>query len=287
MEFHVAGITAPWWLPPLAAFLIAVIVSPAGVSGAFLILPLEVSAFGFAGPAASATSLLYNLFAIPAGVLRYNQERRMVWPLALALLAGTVPGVMLGVVLRVRLLQDAHSFKVFAGLVLLYLALRLGWDLLKRETAAKGEAAPGGPLVVEEPRFSLRRLSYRFRGREYHAPTPVISGISFVVGSIGGAYGIGGGSFLVPLLVGVFRLPVHSVAGATLFSTFVTSAVGALSYRLLALFLPGVPAAVAPDLLLGALFGIGGALGITAGAVVQRFLPARLIKTLLFLALLL
>jgi uncharacterized protein len=50
---------------------------------------------------------------------------------------------------------------------------------------------------------------------------------------VGGIYGVGGGSLLSPILVGL-GLPVSTVAPGALTSTFVTSLVGATTYTALA-----------------------------------------------------
>jgi len=103
--------------------------------------------------------------------------------------------------------------------------------------------------------------------------------LSFIVGIIGGVYGIGGGAIIAPFFVSFFRLPVYTVAGAALMGTFVTSVAGVLFYQLIAPFYPGM--AVAPDWALGFLFGIGGFAGMYCGARLQKFIPARIIKWIL------
>ncbi|MGD8921877.1 MAG: TSUP family transporter, partial [Candidatus Zixiibacteriota bacterium] len=106
-----------------------------------------------------------------------------------------------------------------------------------------------------------------------------------IVGIVGGTYGIGGGAIISPFLVAVFRLPVYSVAGATLFSTFVSSIGGVLFYTAIAPFV-AADLIVTPDWLLGFLFGIGGTAGVYLGARMQRFVPERIIKCILAAAVL-
>lgn len=250
MFFEVAGITTPLWLPPLVAFAISFFTSMVGVSGAFLLLPFQMSVLGYVAPSVSGTNLVFNLVAIPAGVWRYARERRMDWPLAWIIAAGTLPGLLAGWWLRVHWLLDPHAFKLFVGLVLLFLALRL---LRKKAAAGKAAAADDGA------------------GR----PARAIFLVALVVGVIGGAYGIGGGSLMSPVLVAVFCLSVHRVAGAALFGTFVTSVVGVLLYQ----FLPA-PAGVEthPDWMLGMLFGLGGVAGMYAGARTQKRVPQRALE---------
>ena len=60
-------------------------------SGAFLLLPLQVSLLGFTSPAVSATNHFYNVFAGIGGPVRFLREGRLLWPLALiVMLKGSV-----------------------------------------------------------------------------------------------------------------------------------------------------------------------------------------------------
>ena len=47
----------------VAAYLIAVLAAPAGISGAVLLLPFQVSVLGTPSPAVTPTNLLYNVVA--------------------------------------------------------------------------------------------------------------------------------------------------------------------------------------------------------------------------------
>jgi uncharacterized membrane protein YfcA len=101
------------------------------------------------------------------------------------------------------------------------------------------------------------------------------------VGVIGGTYGIGGGAIIAPFLITIFNLPVYTIAGAALFGTFLTSIAGVAFYTVIAPMYAYTGLAISPDWKLGALFGIGGLMGIYVGARLQRFFPARFIKSIL------
>jgi hypothetical protein len=58
---------------------------------------------------------------------------------------------------------------------------------------------------------------------------PIVRDLAAVVGCIGGIYGIGGGSILAPVLIATGRPPAE-VAPAAISSTFVTSAVGVITF---------------------------------------------------------
>jgi uncharacterized membrane protein YfcA len=263
----------------VVAYCVSLVTSTAGVSGAFLLLPFQMSVLGLTGPAVTPTNLLFNVVAAPSGIYRYLREGRMVWPLAIVIAVGTLPGVVLGALVRIYLLPDARSFKLFAGLVLLFLGVRLGASLLARR-AAPGPGA--GSFVVRAARLGLRRLEYEFRGVRHSMATATVALLAFVIGIVGGTYGVGGGAIMAPILVSIGRLPIHSTAGATLLGTFLTSLVG-VGFFAASAGLLGQPALM-PDWGLGISLGIGGLLGMYSGARLQRRLPARAIEAVLALA---
>ena len=298
MLFPVAGIEVAPWVPLVAGFSVAFICSMGGVSGANLLLPFQMSVLGFVTPAVSATNHLFNIVAIPSGVYRFIREGRMVWPLTWVVIAGTVPGVLIGVIVRVRYLPDPTHFKVFAGLVLLYIGFVLVRSLFKgtppgtdkassekrfqelvsrfsKQAVASTEPLPR--VVVNH--FGLKTIDYAFYGETITAPTMGIFTLSTIVGIVGGVYGIGGGAIIAPFFVAVFRLPVYTIAGACLMGTFITSVVAAGLYQVIAPYYPQM--AVAPDWALGILMGVGGMIGMYAGARMQKFVPATAIKWLL------
>ena len=67
--------------------------------------------------------------------------------------------------------------------------------------------------------------------------------------------------------------------------TFITSVAGVLFYQLLGMYL-NTSMAVAPDWVLGALFGVGGFCGIYLGARCQKYVPVRVIKVILSVSIL-
>ncbi len=284
MYFPVADIEVPLYVPPLVAFAISVFSSMGGVSGAFMLVPFQMSALGYSNPSLSATNQFYNVVAIPGGVYRYIREGRMVWPLTITVAAGTLPGVLLGALARIVWMPDAKLFKPFVACVLLFIGARLFKDLLFKQRGEKTHVPPNPDFTVQVQEFSLRRITYSFQGQAQSCPTGGIFCMSLVVGMIGGAYGIGGGSIIAPFLVSWFGLPVHTISGATLMGTFLTSVTGVIFYEILAPFFPEL--SVTPDWLLGLMFGLGGALGMYCGSRLQKYVSAAAIKWMLSLIIL-
>lgn len=299
--FPVSGVQTNVLVPPLVAMVISFFTSMGGVSGAFLLLPFQISVLNYTAPSVSGTNHIFNIVAIPSGVYRYIKEGRMAWPLTWVIILGTLPGVFLGYYLRVYYLPDPKTFKIFVGLVLLYIGIRLLMDVLgmtkqpegmkalekkfkerseeiKKQRQAQMAAGIPPEAVIKTVEVSFKRVVYEFWGERFSFNTLSVSIVTFVVGIVGGAYGIGGGSIIVPFLVSFCRLPVYTIAGAALMGTFITSVAGGVFFT----FAPAVGGVSAmPDWPLGILFGIGGLCGMYLGARAQKFVPQKYIKAML------
>jgi uncharacterized membrane protein YfcA len=232
-----------------AGVLIAVVTAPVGVSGAVFLLPVQLSVLGVPSPAVTPTNLLYNVVAGPGALLRYRRDGRLYGSLTRHLVTGTLPGVILGAVIRVFALPGPAVFRVLVAALLLPLGLWLIARTLR-------------PAPAHPPAEPSRRT---------------ITVLAVGVGTVGGIYGIGGGSILGPVLVGR-GMPVAQVAPAALASTFVTSLAGAGTYGLLSLT---GGQHIAPDWFLGPACGLGGLTGGYLGARLQPRLPERLLRLLL------
>ncbi len=282
MLFPISGIEVNPFIPFVVAFVVSFFTSMGGVSGAFLLLPFQVSMLGYTAPSVSATNQVFNIVAIPSGVYRYIREGRMLWPLTWAVIIGTLPGVFIGAWVRIEYFPDPRRFKLFVGLVLLYIGFRLFTDVIKtrgrkKDSSAKQTAVEKHTVNLIES--SMRQVKFDYDG-EIHQFSPLtVYIICFLVGIIGGIYGIGGGSIVAPFFVAIIGLPVYTVAGAALMGTFITSVAGVVFYQYLSWVYTDI--AVAPDWMLGALFGVGGIFGMYFGARTQKLVPARVIKGIL------
>src|SRR5208283_880514 len=300
--FPVSDVTTEIFFPPLVALVISAFCSLAGMSGAFILLPFQMSILGFTSPAASATNFVYNIIAVPSGVYRYFKEGRMAWPLTWVIIVGTLPGIVIGYYVRILYLPDPRVFKLFVGLVLLSIGSWLLYEttgkartgkaqrseldnkfaervkLVKTQMGTRTAAGLAPDAVVKTLTFTIKTIEFEFWGERFRFSVPAMFLLALVVGMIGGAYGIGGGVIIAPFCVTVFRLPIYTVAGASLLATFFTSIVGVFFYSVL----PATGgASTSPDWALGCLFGIGGFAGIYIGARFQKFIPQNFIKLIL------
>ena len=156
------------------AFCLAILTTPVGVSGAVFLIPFQISVVHTPSPAVTPTNLLCNLIAIPGALLRFHSERRLGGPLMRLLILGTLPGVVAGAVIRVWLLGGGEAFLAVVAAVLIPLGAWL--------------AFAAAPSPAGAPDRKRRRK---------------IVVLALGVGTVGGIYGIGGGSILGPILVGL------------------------------------------------------------------------------------
>ena len=232
----------------LAAFGIAVAATPAGISGAVLLLPFQVSVLGTPSPAVTPTNLLYNVIATPGALYRYRRQHQTGGRLALLLTGGTVPGVIAGSVIRVELIPGPRIFDLVVSAVLLPLGAWLtatGPAAADRPGPAASHSLPGPDRAGLPGRLRRRHLWHR---RWLHP---------------------------VPGPDRRRRCPAADVAPAALASTFVTSIAGVATFTILAVHHPG---SVAPDWPTGVALGLGGLAGGYTGARIQARLPDTLIR---------
>jgi uncharacterized membrane protein YfcA len=241
------------WQWPAGAgcgFLIALMTTPAGVSGAVLLLPVQLSVLRVPSPAVTPTNLVFNVVAVPGGLLRFWREQRLFNPLSALLIAGTLPGVIVGAIVRVDYLSGGSMSMFIAAGVLMPLGL---W------------------LALGSQRMPPKRPEPGRRGRGQ------ISLLALAVGVVGGIYGIGGGSVLAPILI-ASGFTAYEVAPATLLATFLTSIAGIATFGILQMTRGG---SIAPEWILGLSMGLGGFAGSYAGARLQSRLPEASLRRLL------
>jgi uncharacterized protein len=150
-----------------AAFTVSAIATPAGISGAVLLLPFQVSVLGTPSPAVTPTNLLYNVVSTPGALYRYRRQHQTGGRLALILITGTLPGVIAGSVIRVELVPGPRVFDLLVAALLLPLGIWLAvWPGRSRD-----------PARTARPR---------------RIPAPALVVLACLTGGVGGIYGIGG-----------------------------------------------------------------------------------------------
>ena len=165
-----------------------------------MLLPFHMSVLGFTTPAVTSTNFLFNVTGTPGGVYRYARECRFVWPVAILIIAGIIPGVLIGYYIRATVLPDPRTFKFFVGIVLLLIAFKLlreSWI----DKASKTENTCTLSDRVEKASIEISNTRFNFKGVTHSFSTAKLLMLAFFVGIVGGVYGIGGGSIIAPFLI--------------------------------------------------------------------------------------
>jgi uncharacterized membrane protein YfcA len=228
-------------------FVIAAITTPVGVSGAVFLLPAQLSLLSVPTPAVTPTNLLFNVVAVPGALLRHRRAG-LSSPLTRPLLTGTIPGVILGAVIRVFLIPGPTVFRIVVAAFLLLLGV---WLLARRQPSTLRIAAMRGTVAM--------------------------TSLGAVAGVIGGIYGVGGGSLIAPVLVGA-GYAITDAAPAALIATFVTSTAGATTYAVID---ASGHQQAGPHWAMGLACGAGGLIGGYLGAALTARLPAVVLRRLL------
>ena len=142
---YCGGVLGAGWTEAVAlaaAFAVSAVATPAGVSGAVLLLPFQVSVLGTPSPAVTPTNLLYNVVSTPGALYQYQRQHQTGGRLALILVTGTLPGVITGSVIRVELVPGPRVFDLMISALLLPLGI---WLAATRPARDRDPARPGPP----------------------------------------------------------------------------------------------------------------------------------------------
>lgn len=247
-----------------AGLVIASLTTPVGISGAVFLLPIQLQVLSVASPQVTPTNLLYNIVSAPGSLWKFHRRGAFAGAGALTvrLLTGTVPGVLIGAALRVFLAPGDEVARLLAVALL----APIGVSLLRSRRVPAAPAtqhstdSPAGTAAAARSRPGIAGWICRYQRTA-----------AFVVGIVGGVYGIGGGSILSPLLV-AGGLAVGLVAPAALATTYITSVVGAAAFTAFAPFSENV---VSPAWGIGIACGLGGLIGGYLGVMLQPRVPER------------
>jgi uncharacterized membrane protein YfcA len=173
----------------IITFLFTTVLTIAGVGAAFILIPVFI-ALGIDIHVAMATALLLNSIAMTFASYRFYNDKLIMWEVALPILVIATALSPLGAwtsrfLDRNLLLWLFTAFLVFAGSMMLFY----------------------------QPKASHHKHSRK---------TQIISGLSVgaIAGFLGGLLGVGGGNFIVPVLVWLGYDPKKSSATTSLIVIF-------------------------------------------------------------------
>jgi len=183
-----------------AVFLISLVLTMVGLGGGLIFSPLFLI-LGFAKVEAASASLFLNLVAAASAAYIYSRKRMVDLSLSIPLIISSGLAAPVGSFLNGRL--DPKPFLIIMSIVLAMAGVRMMFS-----PAGEIEGARMGP--------SKR----------------VIAGtvVGACIGLMSGLLGIGGGVFVVPLLIYLLKTPTKIAAASSTFIVCFSSLTGFLGY---------------------------------------------------------
>jgi uncharacterized membrane protein YfcA len=188
-------------VPLIAAiFAISLVLTMVGLGGGLIFSPLFVIA-GFAKTQAASASLFLNLIAAASAAYTYSRKKMVDFSLSIPLIVSSSLSAPLGAYLNVRI--DLKPFLMIMSVVL----------------------AVAGVRMLMSPVTDVNSADL--------TPLRKVAGgivIGACIGLMGGLLGIGGGVFIVPLLIYMLKTPTKIAAASSIFIVCFSSLTGFLSY---------------------------------------------------------
>ena len=181
-------------------FLISFVLTMVGLGGGLIFSPLFVI-LGFAKSQAASISLFLNLIAAASAAFAYARKKMVDFSLSIPLIVSSSLAAPLGSFLNVRI--DLKPFLIIMSIVLAMAGIRM---------FLSPTVDPKTPAL---------------------SPVKKITGgilIGACIGLLGGLLGIGGGVFVVPLLIYVLKTPTKIAAASSTFIVCFSSFTGFLGY---------------------------------------------------------
>lgn len=208
-----------------------------GVGGGFLLVPLLNSFFGIPYSLAVGTTLGQMFFTAFSGSARHIVQKNVDLKMALLLLTGSLPGLLLGIGIMNSLQtpitytirgRQVTQLDLIMSIIYLFFLISLGtfmvWETCCRRTdPGEHHGFSLGFLLglswkplVRVPSLGEREVSAWF-----------FSLLGLGVGILSGLLGVGGGFILMPALVYLMGTSSHYAVGTSLLQTLVVSMAGA------------------------------------------------------------
>jgi uncharacterized membrane protein YfcA len=187
-----------------AIFLISLVLTMVGLGGGLVFSPLFLI-LGFAKAEAASASLFLNLLAAASAAYTYSQKKMVDFSLSIPLIISSSLAAPMGSYFNVRI--DLKLFLIIMAIVLAMAGVRM--------------------LISTATEFERCRTG---------TPAKIIGGIGIgaCIGLMGGLLGIGGGVFVVPLLIYVLKTPTKIAAATSTFIVCFSSLTGFLGYASMA-----------------------------------------------------
>ncbi len=206
--------TLPWWVWPLALFVVCffmgMLAVPAGVGGGVLFVPIVGSFFPFHLEFVRGAGLLVAmssaLAAGPALLKNGMANLRLAMPLALIASISSIGGAMLGLALPANIVQIALGFTILFIAALMISAKKSEFPHVPRPDALSVRLGIHG---VFHDAISGKNMPWHV----HRTPAGLV--MFLVIGFLGGLFGVGAGWANVPALNLLLGVPLKVAAGTS------------------------------------------------------------------------
>lgn len=193
-----------------------------GIGGGIVIVPslLVVGnlypSFGSISPQlAVGTSLLLIVLSSLSSIYSFHKQKRIDYRSGILFFVGAGPGSMIGAFLSSYFSIDSFMFGFGLFLTLLFLIMIFQNKI--------------------KPLQNKNGYTYTFTDQAgqthtYGYNASIAIAISVVIGLISGAFGIGGGAMLVPMMLVLFRFPAHVATATSMLVIFLSSIAGSVTH---------------------------------------------------------
>lgn len=164
------------------------------------------------------TSSLVIIFTGLSSTLMFMKHKTVDYISGLLFFIGSAPGSIIGAMTNKYL--NAEEFSLYFGLFMIFISFTL---------MIRGKLKP---VSASTSRFRISRTNVDVKGNTDTYSFNIFFGIfiSFVVGFLGGIFGIGGGSLMVPAMLLIFRFPAHIAIATSMFLIFLSSTVSSYTH---------------------------------------------------------
>ncbi|WP_107727723.1 sulfite exporter TauE/SafE family protein [Desmospora activa] len=211
-----------WILLILIGLLAGTIGSLVGLGGGVIIVPALLffaalfPEYSHITPqVAVGTSLILVIITALSSTISYTRQKRVDFPSAWAFFLASGPGAIVGAYLT-NFFAPGSFFIAFGVIMIVNALITQFRDRLKSNTVK---------WDVKREFTDHEGNIYRYG---YHRPTVWIGG--FLIGILSSLFGIGGGSFMVPMMVVLFQFPPHVAIATSMFIMFLSSIVGSITH---------------------------------------------------------
>lgn len=244
-------------------FCVGILTGLFGVGGGFVVTPMLNVLFGIDYSLAAGSSLCFTIGASSSGLSRHWRARNVETRTMVIMAIGAALGTLCGTSGHQLLRHSLHAlgeggFEVAMNILFILLLLPTALLIWRDNKLKKNTRLPWAQ------RMPWLRIALPTAGIE-GVSTVALFILGFGVGILTGLMGIGGGVFLMPILVLFVGLAPHKAVGSNLGIVLVSSMIGTIRYGLH----NHVVLAVSMALL------VGSTIGIQVGAALSERLQAR------------